>query len=244
MKFKSRRRRGNLSDMPSILECKSMADLSGTVYLVTGANGGLGPAVVSALREAGADVITTARRGEVQIHADLTSATAASELVQQVIQQRRHLDGIVHCLGAFSGGQDTAGAALESWQQMMDVNFYSAVYLFRAALPELRKGPASRILAIGSRAVQEPMANAAAYAASKAALTSLVQTIAAEAENSGLTANVISPGTIDTPANRQAMPNADPSRWVQPSAIGGLAVWLCSPAGGAINGKVFPLYGG
>ena len=87
------------------------------------------------------------------------------------------------------------------------------------------------------------MAQAAAYEASKAALTSLVQTIAAEAGGSGLTANVLSPGTIDTQANRKAMPGADASRWVRPESVGELAVWLCSEAGGAVNGQVLPLYG-
>lgn len=206
---------------------------------MTGANGGLGPAVVSALRGAGAQVLTAARSGDVTLRADLTVEGAAVTLVKQA----GRLDGVIHVMGAFAGGQTVDETPGEVFRQMMAVNFFSAVSLFQAALPELRRSHAGRLIAIGSRAVQVPMAQTAAYAASKAALTSLVQTIAAEAAGSGLTANIVSPGTIDTEANRSAMPGADTSQWIRPEAIGELAVWLCSDAGGAVNGQVLPLYG-
>ena len=89
----------------------------------------------------------------------------------------------------------------------------------------------------------EPGAGVGAYSASKAAMVSLIRTVALENKDAGLTANVILPGTIDTPANRKAMPNADVSKWVQPATIASLIAWLAGEAGKDVNGAVIPVYG-
>ena len=115
--------------------------------------------------------------------------------------------------------------------------------MLRAAIPELRKSGAGRIIAIGSRAALEPGAGVGAYSASKAAMVSLIRTVAAENHDAGMTANVILPGTMDTPANRKAMPNADFSKWVKPGTVASLMVWLAGAAGKDVNGAVIPVYG-
>jgi NAD(P)-dependent dehydrogenase (short-subunit alcohol dehydrogenase family) len=74
-------------------------------------------------------------------------------------------------------------------------------------------------------------------------MVSLIRTAAAENADAGMTANVILPGTIDTPANRKSMPNADFSKWVQPSRIASLVVWLAGDSGRDVNGAVIPVYG-
>jgi NAD(P)-dependent dehydrogenase (short-subunit alcohol dehydrogenase family) len=89
----------------------------------------------------------------------------------------------------------------------------------------------------------EPGANVGAYSASKAAMVSLIQTVALENKDAGLKANVILPGTMDTPANRQAMPKADFSKWVKTSSVASLMVWLAGDAGKDLNGTVIPVYG-
>ena len=127
---------------------------------------------------------------------------------------------------------------------MFDVNLNSTFYLLRAALPAMRRTRNGRIIAIGSRAALEPGAGVGAYSASKAAMVSLVRTVALENKDAGITANVILPGTMDTPANRKAMPNADFSKWVQPSNVAGLITWLAGDAGREINGTAIPVYGG
>ena len=81
------------------------------------------------------------------------------------------------------------------------------------------------------------------YSASKAAMVSLIRTVALENKDAGLRANVILPGTMDTPGNRKAMPNADFSHWVQPQRVAGLITWLASDAAKDINGAVIPVYG-
>ena len=88
-----------------------------------------------------------------------------------------------------------------------------------------------------------PAAKVGAYSASKAALVSLVKTVALENKDAGITANVILPATIDTPGNRKAMPGADTSQWVEPASIASLIVWLASDAGKDVTGAAIPVYG-
>ena len=107
----------------------------------------------------------------------------------------------------------------------------------------MRKTGNGRIVAIGSRAAMEPGAGVGAYSASKAAMVSLIRTVALENKDVGITANVILPGTMDTPANRKAMPKSDFSKWVRPAAVASLITWLVSDAGKDVNGAVIPVYG-
>jgi NAD(P)-dependent dehydrogenase (short-subunit alcohol dehydrogenase family) len=108
----------------------------------------------------------------------------------------------------------------------------------------MREQKSGRILAIGSRAAVEPSPMAGVYAASKAALVSLIKTVARENSDRGITANVVLPGTMDTPGNRTAMPAADFSKWVQPSQVAKLLVHLASAQASQMNGAVIPIYGG
>jgi NAD(P)-dependent dehydrogenase (short-subunit alcohol dehydrogenase family) len=126
---------------------------------------------------------------------------------------------------------------------MFEMNVDSAFHILRAVLPHMRKAGLGRIIAIGSRAAEAPGAGVGAYSASKAAMVSLVRTVAVENKDSGITANVILPGTIDTAANRTAMPKADASQWVQPSAIASLIVWLASDSASDVTGAAIPVYG-
>ena len=141
-----------------------------------------------------------------------------------------------HTVGGFAGGSSVAETDEATFQQMFDVNLNTTLYLLKATIPVLRKSSNARIVAIGSRAAMESVANVGAYSASKAAMVSLIKTVAAENEDVGMTANVILPGTMDTPANRQAMPNADFSKWVHPATVASLMVWLASVAGKDVNG--------
>jgi NAD(P)-dependent dehydrogenase (short-subunit alcohol dehydrogenase family) len=100
-----------------------------------------------------------------------------------------------------------------------------------------------RIVNIGAKAALEPRKNGSAYAAAKAAVVAFTQTLAVEVKNTGVTANVILPSIIDSPANRQSMPSADPDRWVRPAQIAATMLFLCSEEAGAINGAAIPIYG-
>jgi NAD(P)-dependent dehydrogenase (short-subunit alcohol dehydrogenase family) len=222
------------------------------VVLVTGANGGLGRYVTQALLDAGATVVGVSRRIQqsdfdspafTALPAEISTAVGAKSMVDTVVARFGRLDIVVHTVGGFAGGQSIAETDDATFQRMFDLNLNSTFYLLRAVLPVMRKTRNGRIIAIGSRAAVEPGAGIGAYSASKAAMVSLIRTVALENMDAGITANVILPGTIDTAANRKAIPNADVSKWVQPANIASLITWLVGEAGKDVNGAVIPVYG-
>jgi NAD(P)-dependent dehydrogenase (short-subunit alcohol dehydrogenase family) len=226
--------------------------MKGKVVLVTGANGGLGTYVTQAFLDAGATVIGTSRkiqqsdfnnRNFTALPAEISSGEGANVLVAQLVAGFGKFDVLAHTVGGFAGGQSIAETDDATFQRMFDLNLNSVFHILRAAVPPLRQTGAGRIIAIGSRAALEPGAGVGAYSASKAAMVSLVRTVALENKDAGLTANVILPGTMDTPANRKAIPNADVSNWVRPETIASLITWLAGDAGKDVNGAVIPVYG-
>lgn len=226
--------------------------MQGKVVVVTGANGGLGTYVTRAFLDAGATVAGTsktvqpsdfAQPGFFAVPADLATQQGAKELIDRVMGKFGKLEVLVHTVGGFAGGRPVADTDDATMQKMMDMNFNSLFRVARAAIPALRASGEGRLIAIGSRAAVDPGPGVGAYSASKAAMVSLVRTIAAENQDAGLRANVILPGTIDTPANRKAMPNADVSKWVRPDAIASLIVWLAGSGGKDMNGAAIPIYG-
>jgi NAD(P)-dependent dehydrogenase (short-subunit alcohol dehydrogenase family) len=226
--------------------------MTGKVALVTGADGGLGTHVTKALLDAGFTVVGSSPKIRpnsfdhpqfTTLPATLDSLDAASKAVETVIGGFGRIDVLAHLVGGFAGGSSVADTDDATFQRMFDLNVNAAFHMLRAVLPHMRKAGTGRIIAIGSRAAENPGASVGAYSASKAALVSLVRTVALENKDAGITANVILPGTIDTPANRKAMPGADVAQWVQPGAIASLIVWLASEAGKEVTGAAIPVYG-
>jgi NAD(P)-dependent dehydrogenase (short-subunit alcohol dehydrogenase family) len=216
--------------------------------VITGANGGLGSAVVEAFLAAGATVYGVGQTWKNPPHSNPRFHPVEANLLEasecdRVAKLAAPVDALVHLVGGFGGGQPVAETPDEIWDKMLDLNLRSAYSMFRAVLPEMLKARKGRIVAVSSRAAEQPMANFAPYSVSKAALVTLVKTVALEVKNSGVTANVILPSVIDTPANRAAMPGADASKWVTPESIAGLLVWLTSEAARDVNGTVIPIYG-
>jgi NAD(P)-dependent dehydrogenase (short-subunit alcohol dehydrogenase family) len=222
------------------------------VVLITGANGGLGNAVTEAFLNAGAVVAGASRQiskdefkspNFYAFPGELSSLAAAKKLADDVVKQCGKIDVLVHLIGAFAGGASVAETDDATWQKMMDLNLNSAFHVVRAVLPYIRKSRGGRILAIGSRMVLEPQPGVGAYEVSKAALVAMIRALALENKDLAITANVVLPDTMDTPANRAAMPKADVSKWVQPQAVADLLVALAGPAGAAVSGAVIPVYG-
>jgi NAD(P)-dependent dehydrogenase (short-subunit alcohol dehydrogenase family) len=220
--------------------------------LVTGANGGLGTFVTKALLDAGFAVVGLAPKIQTSdfkhpnftaLPAALDSLNAAQKAADTVIARFGRIDVLAHLVGGFAGGQSVADTDDATFQRMLDLNLNSAFHILRAVIPHMRNGGSGRIIAIGSRAAEAPGATVGAYSASKAALVSLIRTVALENKDAGITANVILPGTIDTPANRKAMPGADVSQWVQPASVASLILGLAGDAGKDITGASIPVYG-
>jgi 3-oxoacyl-[acyl-carrier protein] reductase len=226
--------------------------MNAKVALVTGADGGLGRHVTNALLDAGFMVVGLAPKIETStfdhphftaLPATLNSLTAAKGATETTIAHFGKIDVLAHLVGGFAGGQTVADGDDATFQRMFEMNVNSAFHILRAVLPHMRKAGSGRIIAIGSRAAENPGAGVGAYSASKAALVSLIRTVAIENKDAGITANVILPGTMDTPANRKAMPGADTSQWVQPNSVASLIVWLAGDGGKDVTGAAIPVYG-
>lgn len=222
------------------------------VVLITGAKGGLGSFVTQRFLATDATIVGASRsiskedfpgRNFVPLPVDFTKSAGVREAVETVVSRFGKLDVLVHVLGGFAGGKTVAETDDATWEQMRDLNLTSAFYVLRAAIPHLRKSRNGRIIAIGSLTAVEPHAGLGAYVTFKSALATLIRTVALENRDAGLTANLILPGTMDTPANRKAMPAADPSKWVQPGSVADLALLLGQDRAAHLTGTVIPIDG-
>lgn len=227
--------------------------MQGKIVLITGANGGLGTHVTKAFLDADFMVVGLAPRIKASdfdhphftaLPAALDSLDAATKAVDTVIAHFGKIDVLAHLVGGYAGGQTVADTDDATFQRMFDMNVNAALHILRAVIPHMRQARFGRIIGISSRAVESPGATLGAYSASKAAFSSLLRTVALENKDAGITANIILPSIIDTPANRSVMPGADYSAWVKPETIASLIVWLARDAGTDVNGASIPMYGG
>lgn len=215
--------------------------------IITGAGGGLGSAVANIFSASGAAVVGVERHWRqsmpfTAVNADLTTAAGCDAMVAQALE-KGPVDALIHLVGGFGGGSSISQTTDETWDQMINVNLRIAFLTLRAVLKPMTAAKYGRIVAIGSRAAVEPLPNFAAYAVAKSALVALIKNVAAETKDLGITANAVLPSTIDTPANRKAMPNADFSRWVAPESIAHLLVSLTTRESADVSGAVIPIYG-
>jgi NAD(P)-dependent dehydrogenase (short-subunit alcohol dehydrogenase family) len=226
--------------------------MQGKTVVITGAKGGLGTHVTQAFLHAGAIVAGVSRSIKqsdfphpsfTAFPAELRDGNTAGQLSQQVISKLGKVDAVVHLMGGFAGGKTVMELDDATLEQMLDINLRSTFLVCRAFLPYMRQAGQGRIIAIGSRAAEGAAPGLGAYAAFKTGLVSLMRTVAAENKDLGITANVIVPGTMDTPANRMNEPRADFSRWIQPENVASLILWLASDAAAQLSGAVIPVYG-
>ena len=222
-------------------------NLDGKVVIVTGGSGALGGNVVPAFIAAGARVVTAARdpaststKDHVAMKADVANEADCRRLVEEVIKREGRIDALANLVGGFASGRVVeTDAAL--WQRMLTMNLTAAFFLSKAVLPHMSERRTGRIVHVAARAAIDPFPGAAAYVVSKAGLAALIRTLAIEVAGSGVTVNGVLPTTIDTPANRTAMPDADPSKWVKPGSIAQLIGFLVSDGAGQINGALIPI---
>ena len=222
------------------------------IIFVTGAKGGLGTSVTSAFLQQGARVIGASRQITAAdfpgsnfepLATDLTKLDEIRRCVSRIIERHGRLDVLVHVLGGFAGGPTLAETPDEMWEQMLNLNLTAAFRVFRETIPHLRKSGAGRLIAIGSLTAVRPTANLGAYVTSKATLAMLVQTVALENADAGVTANAILPGTMDTPGNRASMPEDDWSKWVKTTDVAELVLSLASPQAKHLTGLAIPIGG-
>jgi NAD(P)-dependent dehydrogenase (short-subunit alcohol dehydrogenase family) len=234
-------------------------DFSDQVVLVAGGTGGLGKAVSLGFIEAGANVIVT-YHSEVEFRAlkelvgpdqssleghqvDVTDESASADLVNRVLKQHGAVDALVNTVGGYAGGVKLWDLETIVFDRMLELNLRSGYMLARAVMPIMLRAGHGSIVNVSAKAAFDHGAGAAAYAASKAGALALMDSIAADAKGTGVRVNSILPSVIDTPANRQAMPDADFATWPKPVDIAHVILFLSSDFAKSIHGAAIPVYG-
>ena len=177
----------------------------------------------------------------VTLSADLTDAGQVHDLVGSVVARWGRIDALLHLVGGFAGGHSVAETPPEAVEEMLRAHVRTAFLCCREVVPHMLAQGSGRIVCAAARAALQPAAGLSAYAIAKAGVVALVQTLARELAGTGVTANAIAPDTINTPANRAAMPEADLSRWTPPERIAEVLLFLASSASAAVNGAVLPV---
>jgi NAD(P)-dependent dehydrogenase (short-subunit alcohol dehydrogenase family) len=221
-----------------------------TVIAVTGGFGILGRAVVEAARAAGANVAAidfvsapspsddgVLRIGDI----DLADPAAAERAVAAVVARFGRLDALVNVAGGFRW-QTLADGPFAGWADLYRMNVLTAAAASKAALPHLAASGHGAIVNIGANGAVKAAAGMGPYAASKAGVHRLTESLAEEWKGK-VRVNAILPSILDTPANRADMPNADPTTWVSPSEASAVILFLASDAASAVTGALLPVVG-
>jgi NAD(P)-dependent dehydrogenase (short-subunit alcohol dehydrogenase family) len=223
--------------------------LKGQVFVITGGFGTLGRAVGIAAARQGASialidnapspdpaVLPEALRDALLVgNADLSSFEVASRALDSVIFRYKAIDVLANIAGAFRW-QTLEEGGVDVWDLLYSINLKTAVATSKAVLPHLKTRGGGRIINIGASAAAKAGAGMGAYAAAKAGVVKLTESLAQEVKDLGITVNAVLPTVIDTPANRADMPNDDFSRWVSPNALADVIIFLASTEARAVSG--------
>ncbi|MCB1536782.1 MAG: SDR family oxidoreductase [Rhodoblastus sp.] len=225
------------------------------VVIVTGAGGNLGAAVSAELNRQGASLVCvdyaakalealekslSPASGLLTLSGlDLTKLEDAQKMVAAALDKFGRVDALVNTVGGFR--MAPAVDALKDWDFLMNINARAALATSAAVAPAMKERGFGRIVHIAAGAGNRGGAEMSVYSAAKAAVMRIAESLAEELSGDGVTVNCILPGTIDTPQNRAAMPDADTSRWVPPSDIAKVIAFLISDAAGAVTGAAIPV---
>lgn len=227
------------------MEKRRLDDLA---VIVTGSSGTLGRAVVARLAGGGRQVIgvdlasSMPACGQVAYFGEIDMADPASaQAVVEKIAERFRICGLANVAGAFRW-QTVAEGDPATWDLLYRINLRTALNCTRAALPHLR-ATRGAIVNIGAAAAARAAAGMGAYAASKAAVARLTESLADEEKDNHVRVNAVLPSIMDTPINRADMPDADYSRWVTPAALAEVIAFLLSDSASAVTGACLRVNG-
>ncbi|RYF53748.1 MAG: SDR family NAD(P)-dependent oxidoreductase, partial [Comamonadaceae bacterium] len=149
----------------------------------------------------------------------------------------KQVDALIHIAGGFEMGDATHALSRAAWDRMMDLNAWSFVVVTKAFVPSMIAQQSGSVVAVTAKTAARGLPGMAAYIASKSALQRLVESLAAEVAQNNINVNSIAPSVLDTPANRQAMPDANPSEWVSTAVAARTIEFLTLPAAAALHGQ-------
>lgn len=223
--------------------------------LITGGTGGLGLGVTPKVLATGAEVtLPYITESEVEhlkhnlspaelvrthfVPTDLGQEASVAELVEGMDR----VDALIHLVGGFSMGK-THEYAFEDWQRDLNLNLNTTFLVCKHTLKRMLQHDYGRIVTIGSRGAVDPGGQLAAYCAAKAGVVALTKAIADETKGTNITANVVLPSIIDTPANRESMGEDNADQWVKPESLAEVICFLASDAAQDVRGAAIPVYG-
>ena len=214
------------------------------LVVVSGTAGILGEAVARAFHECGATVIGI---DVVEHHApfrsfelDLLDLTET----KKVIDSLGSIDILANIAGGFTMGETVAETTDETWDYMMNLNVRTMLNLVRAVVPVMRESNnGGRIVNVGAHGALHGSALMGSYVAAKSVVIRTTESLAAELKQDRINVNCVLPSIIDTPRNRQDMPNADHSKWVSPDALARVVLFLSSADAEPIHGAALPVTG-
>jgi NAD(P)-dependent dehydrogenase (short-subunit alcohol dehydrogenase family) len=227
------------------------------VALVTGGSGALGQAIVHRFLRDGDTVcvpyIVDAERTRLEAsldaatkprvmleRCDVTDDSAMARLAGAVVERHRRIDVLVTGVGGFAGG-GLVETDRATWDRMLAMNLTSAFTAARAVVPHMLAAGAGRVVMIASRAVVPPAGGFIGYTVAKAGVIALMQALAQEVKDRGVTVNAVAPSTMDTPANRAAMPDVDPKGWVPVTEVAEAVAALAAESAGHVTGTLLQI---
>jgi NAD(P)-dependent dehydrogenase (short-subunit alcohol dehydrogenase family) len=229
---------------------------SRATVLVTGATGGLGPAVVAAFLDHGWRVVTTSRSGRPpqdlvgadrleSVATDLFEPADVAEAVTVAAGDRAGapLRALVNLVGGYAVGGLVHETPVEQFERQLTLNLRPTYLVTQAVLPHLVEGGGGAVVCVSARAAVAPFRGAGGYVSAKAAVLAFSQAVAVEYRAAGVRCNAVLPSVIDTPANRADQPDADTSRWVPPEQVAAVIRFLCSDDSAPTSGAAIPVYG-
>jgi NAD(P)-dependent dehydrogenase (short-subunit alcohol dehydrogenase family) len=224
--------------------------------MITGASGNLGRALVDAFAATGARLVLLDlqrerldreyRAGDAQrlhVGCDLLDAAAVEAAASAAVATFGRIDVLCNIAGGFRMGPPVHETSDADFTFLQDLNARTLLHTARAVVPRMLAAGGGRIVNVGAFAAQKGVANMGAYVAAKSAVIRLTEAMAAELRERNVNVNCVLPTIIDTPENRKAMPGADPSRWVAPSDLAAVILFLASPAARAVHGAAVPVTG-
>lgn len=228
------------------------------VVIVTGAAGNLGRAVAQAFAHLGTRLALVDRDhraldgvrqtlpagcDSAAFPTDLMDPQAVESMADGVAAHFGRVDVLANIAGGFTMGPPIHETQDQDWELMLNLNARTVFYCCRAVIPRLLAAGGGRIVNVSARAATRGVGHMGPYCTSKAAVITLTEALADELKDQGINVNCVLPGTLDTPQNRAAMPDQDPSRWVPLEALADVILFLASDAARAVTGAAIPVYG-
>lgn len=224
--------------------------------MITGAAGNLGRCVAGAFDASGANLVLVDLRRESLEQAfgaedkrrlfaptNLLEQQSVNAAVEAALGRFGRVDVLCNLAGGFRMGEAVHETSDATWDFLVDINARTLVHAVRAVVPHMIERGGGKIVNVGAFSAQKGLGRMGAYGAAKGAVIRLTEAMAAELREHNINVNCVLPTVIDTPENRAAMPQADPSRWVAPQDLASVIAFLASDAARAIHGAALPVTG-